>query len=202
MRKIIVLFIIAVLYLSCNRIDKRVVYDNQGNFVSSLWMSGKDTVSKIKFINETLNIDLNNKYIHFGDTLYENNKGGNIFLKIVPLERSYAYFELYTSEGDKQNSGYIKNNLKISTWNYYKNNKLEYTNNYIVSANSSYLSEIIVYNDNGSINEEKSDYFDWRLPDTLIIGKSIGDLKFKSKWSDHLENYVLVIILMKILLIC
>lgn len=192
MKKLIILLIISVLYLSCSKVDKIIVYDNKGNFVSSIGIKGKDTISRVRFVDELLNVDLNNHFIHFGDTLYEYNKDGGIALKIVPLELNYAYFELYTSKGEKQVSGYIKNNLKINTWSYYKDKKLDYTNYYVLNEASSYLSEIVHYNTDGTINEEKSNYLDWRLPDTLMIGKSIGDVKYKTTWKDDIQNYVCI----------
>ncbi|WP_353102281.1 hypothetical protein [Myroides odoratus] len=192
MKRVIVVIIISFLYLSCKKEDKKVMYDHTGNFVSSIVVKGKDTISRVRFVDELLNVDLNNHFIHFGDTLYEHNKDGGIALKIVPLELYYVYFELYTSKGEKQVSGYIKNNLKINRWRYYKDKKLDYTNYYILNETSSYLSEIVYYNADGAINEEKSNYLDWRLPDTLMIGKTIGDVKYKNSWKDNIQNYVCI----------
>lgn len=192
MRKIYILFFI--ISLSCKRERERIVYDydDQGNFTSSVLIIEKDTIRRIKYIKDTLSVDLNEKFVQFGDTLYEKHKNGNIFLKIVPLERYYVYFEKYDSKGYKTYSGFIRNNKKINIWKYYKNNKLKRENFYIENKDSTYVTEDIIYNLDGSINEKESDYIDWKLPDTLMIGKSIGDVKFKRVWNNSIQNFFCV----------
>lgn len=102
---------------------------------------------------------------------------------------------IYYRNKNLKEKGKIKNNLKFGWWFYYDSNgKLKSKEEYLILKDSMYKNQTINYDSNGNIIQGSSSYFNLILPDTLQLGRNIGDLDYHSNFSKTYKKFLDVII--------
>tara|TARA_R110002096_G_scaffold64801_2_gene157755 strand:- start:6 stop:713 length:708 start_codon:yes stop_codon:yes gene_type:complete len=123
-------------------------------------------------------IQINNEY-------FEN---GNISLiKEYNLSTGITEYAKYYESGELERTGAAKDSIRIGEWhNYSKKGELTLWQQYVNYKNSKYLNQIIYYNEDGSVNESNSSYYDIKsnmdtvlLGDTLVMNFRLGNSVYK-----------------------
>lgn len=170
----------SVFILSCRDFRDIKNYDEAGNLISSYEIDGSDTLKKVELNNGELSVSLHDSYLIKRDTIFESFKNGSKCLKILPIE-NFFYIEKYSINGNIEISGFIKNNKRFKWWKSYKDNNLFRKDYYVVVKDSLNISESILFQENGLIDEAKSDYIYWGVTDTLFKGDSELQVRFKRR---------------------
>lgn len=191
--KVITIFIFFV-FISCKDQIRIRNFDADGKLILSIDIdnNGVDTLKYIKISDDKLSFSMKEGYVRKRDTITEYYQTGQVFLKIVPIERYYIYFEEYSQKGEIEISGYIRNNIKCNLWKEYNNNRVFKENFYINVNDTAYVSETIYYDKFGKVDKDNSDYIKWRSPDTLFVGESILGIDFKSPFGSGSYKYVCI----------
>ena len=175
------MILVSLIIISCSDFKDIKNYDELGNLISSYEIKGSDTLKKIELNNSSLSVSLHDSYLIKKDTIFEYFKNGNISLKIVPIESYYFYIEKFLINGDIEVSGFIKNNNRFKWWKSYNNNKLFRQDYYITINDSLNVTESILFQKNGLIDEARSDFLHWSIPDTLFKGDNELRVRFNKR---------------------
>lgn len=116
-------------------------------------------------------------------------KGTNLNGKTI--DTVYSYYK----DGSIKEKGNINGRYKYGWWLYYNdkgnlNKKVEYRK---LNDSTIFENQTIHYKEAGEINFDKSWFFEIKLPDTLKLGKNIGELYYYS-YSKPDEKYMYVVI--------
>lgn len=117
-------------------------------------------------------------------------------LKENTLNIGDSIVKQYDENGVLRQKSYFKNNLKNKWWSYYDlNGNIEKKEEYvIINDSTSHKNQVIYFTSNGDTIKDKSSFFYIKLPDTLVLGKNVGQLYFNSKYNDIEEKLLAIII--------
>ncbi len=220
MNKILYIFLM-ILLLSCNKTKKIKDYYPSGELKLEYEIDnhGKIHGKMIKYYsNGNLKEQFNYHDGKIIDTFSFYNIEGVLYRKSIKLDTliNETYTKYYYSNGNVKSEGKDRNGLALGLWKYYySNGKLEkfgefqnglqenwWTYNdslqrvfkkeeYKIIKDSIFLNQIIQYNEDESINFEKSSFFDISISDSLVIGKNAGRINY---FSDFKKSNVFVVI--------
>jgi hypothetical protein len=100
----------------------------------------------------------------------------------------------YYSNGKIKEEGVVKDDLKIGWWSYYDSiGTLMRKDEYKIIYNKPFANQTISYNKKGEIDYDNSWFFNVKLPDTIKLGRNMGEVHyFSTKKAD--KKYLLVIV--------
>ena len=148
------LFLLLILNFSCNNEKSLKKYYSNGNL--------------------KLKITLNKKGIPNGkfEQYFENGKlkDSGKYINGIITDSVYSYYE----NGQIKEKGVFHNGHKQNWWKVFdKNNKILKKEEYYEVNDSAYLNQNIQFDSNGKINYSKSTFFNFKIPDTLKLGKNL-----------------------------
>ncbi len=109
------------------------------------------------------------------------------------IDTTYFYYK----NGVVREKGILDDKLQLEKgwWFYYnKRGDLRVKNEYKIIRDSVYKNQTIHYNLDGSINKKNSSYYTIKLPDTIYLGKTLGDLYYSSNFNKIKKKELFVII--------
>ncbi|WP_375587430.1 toxin-antitoxin system YwqK family antitoxin [Flagellimonas aurea] len=130
----------------------------------------------------------------FGATTYDN---GNI--------KSIAFFEngtvkdtmyFFYQNGKIKEKGLLKNGLVNKWWSYFRQDgSLKEQKEYFQREGDTVLeNQVKVYDRYGNLDQNKSNFFELEIPDTIIIGKNIARVKSYVADSTNIERRLITVI--------
>lgn len=108
-------------------------------------------------------------------------KSGNISNEIIKINQNKVYITHYDNLGNIESKGVILNEKENGWWTIYKNEKINKKIEFITFENKAYANQEITYDANGKIIDSLSDYFVFKIPDTIKKGKT----KIKSYYNKY-----------------
>lgn len=126
------------------------------------------------------------------DTLFQYELNDTLRNKTNFYTEDLFYCVRMNSEGIKLSEGYMYKYRYNGWWKIYnKNGKLTHKKYIIGRDTSKYnYSQIISFDENNNIILSKSNFVRVLLPDTLYMGKSMGNIVHNPNLKDHLAYYV------------
>ncbi len=121
-----------------------------------------------------------------------NYKNGKIAQERKKLNTTDFYIKNYFKSGEIQSEGEISGSKKVGWWTIYNQNKITDKLNFMVISGKEYLNQKIKYDSNGSIINSESNYFTFKIPDTLKVGKTKIDIIYNPTFSDKSEVFVCI----------
>lgn len=197
MKKNIIL-IISLFFLACTNTNQKKNFYKTGELKSIINLDENYTPNgiykryyksgRLKAIGRYKNGKLDDKFLNY----YESGKIEEIgtYKNGKLIDTLFSYYKL----GGIKSKG-VYNNLKpIGWWTYYNQNGfISHKSEYLNINGKIVENQSIYYSDEEKINREKSSYFVIELKDTLSLGKSIGKIKYFSKFLKN-ERYLSVVI--------
>lgn len=181
-------FTIAIMFIACDKIDKQERYDENGNLKYLLYMQKDDTIKFFESFDDGRFLYRNNeKDTSSQDTLREYYKNGNKMFELVEMG-NIGHITNFFINGKKRSEGFLFNKKNIGWWNYYDNNKLIKRIYFAQVDNNLLMPQLQIFDSNGQLNKNKSDFIDILIPDTLYKGRSTGTISYKKKIENSEER--------------
>lgn len=194
MTKKIKIFVLYVLVIySCNDNKLRKEYYSTGELkkeyilrdgvvISDKWYHKNGQLQYIFEIKDDLKLDTLFEY-------YENNQVKNY---ITQLHYPYIFYKGFDENGDLSIEGRLFNKRKTGWWNYYKSTILEKQVYYMIEKDTSFVAQLKFFDSEGNVDESKSDYVKFIIPDTLYVGKSTGTIVYRKKLGEFSQENVCI----------
>ena len=120
---------------------------------------------------------------------YDN---GNIAKDIIKLSADKNYVVNYNKNGCIESKGILREGKKIGWWLIYENSKVVNKCEYIVINNKEYLNQNITYDSKNKIINDKSDFFSFKIPDTIDIGQTKVNIFYNKLFDDNSDLFICV----------
>ncbi|WP_372472543.1 hypothetical protein AB4865_06920 [Capnocytophaga sp. ARDL2] len=172
----LLIFTIIFVQFGCNKIQREVTYNQDGVLLKIVELQDNKISKEIIFDENYLKIGFHNDDVIIGDTIYERNNKNLIACKFYFYDTNYFYFEKYTINGKKAESGYLKNNDFVHWWNEYQEGKIIEKKHFLVLKDTNVVVETIKYDRFGIVDYNESDFYEWKTNDTLRIGENFIDV--------------------------
>nr|WP_297310059.1 hypothetical protein [uncultured Flavobacterium sp.] len=130
------------------------------------------------------------------DTLYYYVAADDIVnAKEIYMPKGEYYSKHLDKNGNVLAEGKVFNSKNVGWWKIYdKYGKLSHENYITYNKNGQReYSQLKIYDENEKINELQSNYISFKIPDTIYLGKNIGEIiQNKPNFNDHLAYYACI----------
>ncbi len=176
MKNFIAFFLIAIIFISCR--DDKIIKNYYSNGVLKLEVQVDENGIQNGYYKEYYNT-------------------GELFKKMKYFQGNIVdtvFF--YHKNGRVKEKGILKDNkIKVNWWlSYERSGKLKSKIQYKVINDSILSNQVFYYQTNGSIDKESSSFFSIQLPDTIKLGKNIGQFYYNSSHNKATSRILDVII--------
>lgn len=91
--------------------------------------------------------------------------------------------------GKIESKGLLKNGFKISWWSYFNEaGRLKETYQYLNFNDSIYKNQTMVYREDGSLDLNRSSFYELKIPDTIELGKSKKNIGRLLKYNSNFKT--------------
>jgi hypothetical protein len=173
--KNILIFLLAIIFLSCNNKKFYKDFYENGNVKLKIEID-ENEIKNGKFFEYYNDGELKaiGKYIN-----------GNV------EDSAFIYYE----NGKLREKGFFKNGYKNGWFFIYRENGKIMKKEEFIKINNKYLkNQYIFFDENGTINYSKSSFFELNIPDTIKLGKNKLTLKYHDNSTKADYNFLNVII--------
>lgn len=174
MKKFKIILILLVNLFSCQKDNYKEEYYSNGNLKLKVEVDYKGVPNGLyQEFYDTGEIKLKANYINgiSSDTVFNYHKNGII-----------------------KEKGVLFNNLREGWWyNYDNKGGLKSQSEYLIIKDSTYKNQSIYFYDNGEVDYDLSWFFTLKIPDTIVLGRNRGEIKYYSPLKSEVK-YLLAIV--------
>lgn len=124
--------------------------------------------------------------------LYSYYKNGDIRIEIERIDSNKLYGTYYDKYGNIEAEGTVLNEKPKGWWKMYKNNKIKKGVEYVTFQNKVYSNQQITYDTNGKIIDSLSDYYIFKIPDTIKKGQTKIKAYYNRNFNNKSQVYICV----------
>jgi len=168
-------------YYRTGELKKEYILKN-GVVVSDRWYYINGQLQYVSKIKDNVKLDTLFDY-------YDNNRVKNY---ITQINDPYVFYKEFDENGDLSLEGRLFNKRKTGWWNYYKSTILEKQVYYMIENDTSFVAQLKFFDSKGNVDESKSDYVKFIIPDTLYTGKSTGTIIYRKKLGKFSQENVCI----------